>query len=230
MRGNPHLMVMVVLLLSTTACVRRDGRNSDCKWPGENTKQRANGRHLSADAEFAEDLAIRYADAHFGLYSPNPSEAYGAERDRCLVELFEQVAKQHGVPIQAVSGSLGRNRALVDLVINLPFLLFYCIAVVATIRILWRRYPPVEHGWVGPSIMAVFVSLIFAIGGTMLGEMWAGIIETYRIGNDHISYRAFRLLWSRHRAELFGGGLILFWLLAAEMYRRSQSSRSLPTD
>jgi hypothetical protein len=43
-------------------CVRRDGRNSDCKWPCEIPVHSADARHLSADAEFGEDLAIRYAD------------------------------------------------------------------------------------------------------------------------------------------------------------------------
>jgi hypothetical protein len=56
----------VTLLVSLTivGCIRREGRNADCKWPAEISRQSANARHLSADAEFAEDLAIRYADAH----------------------------------------------------------------------------------------------------------------------------------------------------------------------
>lgn len=85
--------------------------------------------HLSADAEFAEDLAIRYADTHHGLRTPYyvSGEAYAAARDRCMGALFEKIAKKHGVPLE-VSGSLGCNRAHIDLAVNLPFVLLYCFA------------------------------------------------------------------------------------------------------
>jgi len=223
-----RLLAAFVLLACGSGCIRRDGRNSDCRWPGEAGSHPPTSRHLSADAELAEDLAIRYADTHYGLRTPYyvSGEVYGAARERCMAELFDEVAKQHGVSVQAVSASLGRNRVLIDLAVSLPFVLFYCVAAVAATRMVWRRYAPTDHGWITPGIMVVFVSLIFAIGGTMLGEIWAGFIETYRIGNDHLSYRAFRLLWSRHQAALFVVILILFWLVAAEMYRRSRPSSS----
>jgi hypothetical protein len=57
-----------------------------------------------ADAEFAEDLAIRYADTHFGPQSPNPSETYPTERDRGLARaLFAEIGKEHGVSVAQVS-------------------------------------------------------------------------------------------------------------------------------
>ena len=42
--------------------MRSDGRSSDCRWPAGTPGNAVTARHLSADAEFAEDLAIRYAD------------------------------------------------------------------------------------------------------------------------------------------------------------------------
>jgi len=41
---------------------QRDGRNSECGWPGEASNHAVGARHLSADAECTEDLAILYAD------------------------------------------------------------------------------------------------------------------------------------------------------------------------
>jgi len=55
---------VVLCSLSLAGCMRREGRNSDCKWPGEISGRSAGAGNLSADAEFAEDLAIRYADTH----------------------------------------------------------------------------------------------------------------------------------------------------------------------
>src|SRR5690349_16383512 len=114
MREWPRIGIVIVFVVSAGGCVRRDGRNSDCRWPREATTHPVSARHLSVDAEFAEDLAIRYADAHFGLHSPSPSENYGVERDRCMERLFAEIGKEHGVPIEQVSGSLGQNRAYID--------------------------------------------------------------------------------------------------------------------
>lgn len=134
--------------LCIVGCVRREGRNTDCKWPGEVRGQSAGARHLSTDAEFAEDLAIRYADAHKGLRTPGylSGEVYDASRDQCMASLFEQIATEHDVPVGLVSSALGRNRARIDLAINIPFLLLYCVAAMATAGWLWRTYRPGEHG------------------------------------------------------------------------------------
>lgn len=183
----------MVFVLGAGGCVRRDGRNSDCRWPGEaSSSSHVTARHLSADAEFAEDLAIRYADTHFGPRSPNPSETYPTERDRCMQTLFEAIAREHGVAVEQVSGSLGRNRAYIDVAELLPFALLYGFAVMLAARMIWGRYPA-EYGYATGIIMAVFVSLVLAVGSTMVGEQWNWFVETHRIGNNHISYRADRL-------------------------------------
>ena len=65
-------------------------------------------------------------------------------------------------------------------------------------------------------MMALFLSLAFAAGGTMLGEVWFWLAEGYRIGNSHMSYRAGRLFWARHRPEWFAGAVIVFWVAAIE--------------
>src|SRR5438105_3397176 len=144
------LSTTFLVLLAAVGCVRRDGRNSDCKWPTEVVTHAPDAPHLSADAEFAEDLAIRYADTHHGLHTPYyvSREAYASARDSCVETLFEQIAKEHGVSLGQVSDSLGRNRLHVDLAEILPFVLPCCFAAAAAVRTIWRRYPPIEREWI----------------------------------------------------------------------------------
>jgi len=229
--ARPILIAALTLSLYTTGCMRRDGRNSDCRWPSETTTHSATGQHLSEDSEFAEDLAIRYADVHHGLRTPYyvSGEAYDAARNRCVDTLFEQIAKEHGVPVEQVSSSLGRNRATIDVAESLPFVLLYVFVVAVIVRMNWRRYAPDEQGWTPGIIMALFLSLAFAAGGTLLGEVWFWFMEGYRIGNAHMSYRAGRLFWVRYRPELFAGAVIIFWLAAFEAARHLRSNRQNET-
>ena len=224
MRPGLRLAVALVIALGAPGCVQRDGRNSDCRWPAEASNHSADARRLSADAEFAEDLAIRYADTHFGRH--NSTLEKGVERDRCLGKLFEEVAEEHGVPVEQVSSSLGRNRAYIDIAESLPFALLYGLAAVAIARMNWRRYSPDEHGWTIGITMASFLSLVLAAGSTMLGELWIWTAEGFRIGNEHMSYRSNRLFWARHRFELFAGAFMIFWLQAINAARSICSERS----
>ena len=47
------------------------------------------------------------------------------------------------------------------------------------------HYPPNEQGWSPGITMALFLSLAFAAGGTMLGEVWFWFAEGFRIDNSH---------------------------------------------
>lgn len=217
---TPSLVVVMVFVLGASGCVRRDGRNTDCRWPGETSNHAVSARHLSADAEFAEDLAIRYADVHFGMKSPKKSEKYGAERDQCMARLFAEIGKEHGVPVAKISGSLGQNRAYIDLAEVLPFALLYSFAAIVAARMIWCSYTPAKDGWAAGTTMTLFVSLVLAPGSTLLGGLWNWFAEGCRIGNSHMSYRAHRLFFAKHRFALFAAALMIFWLAGIHAARR----------
>ncbi len=224
--------VSLLVVLAVAGCVRRDGRNSDCKWPPEIAGYAPDSRHLSADAEFAEDLAIRYADTHHGPRTANfrSFDAYGTARDQCREALFEQIGREHGIRVSLVSEALGRNRAGLEVGEVLPFILVYCLVATAIARMIWRQYPPIEHGWLPGAVMALLLSLVFAAGSAMLGELWCLLVETIRIGNGHMSYRVERLWWGRHRIELFACSLLVFLVAVTQGARRMRSSRLFPPD
>jgi hypothetical protein len=221
------LVAASLIILCLVGCLRSDGRNSDCRWPGESPTRPASAWHVSEDAEFAEDLSIRYADVHYGLRTPHfvSGEAYDAARDSCMATLFAEVAREHQVSVQDVYSALGRNRVYIDLIGIVPFILVYCFVVAAFAWVVWRRYPPVEDGWVPGIVMFLMLSFAFAVGGVMLGEVWSWIVERYRVGNPHMSYRAQRLIWSRHPMALFTGAIIIFWIAVLASARRLRPAR-----
>jgi len=115
---------------------------------------------------------------------------------------------------------LGKTAPTLILARTCPFALLYFLAAAAAARLILKHYPPAEDGWFPGAIMLLFVSLVFALVGTMLGESWSFVAETYRLGNSHMSLRADRLVWARHRTAFFVAALIVFWLASAERYRR----------
>jgi len=216
----------LLIIVWMAGCVRRDGLNSDCGWPGEtgakalNPRQPGSGQHLSNDAELAEELAVRYADTHYGLRSGHfeSREVYAQARNRCMGAMFEEIGKAHGVKPEEVFSVLGRNRAGIDLAVNLPFVLLYGFAASLMVRRIRGRYP-LEEGWMAGVAMAVLCSLAFGAGGVLLGEQWSTAAESARLGSAHLSYRVDRLPWVRYRGWLFAFSVVLFWFIAALRYR-----------
>lgn len=224
--------LLFLVIVSVVGCVRREGRNSDCKWPDETADYSTGSWRLGADAEFAEELAVRYADAHYGPRTPDfvSFNRYAAARDRCMEGLLAQIAGEHSVPVERVSGAFGRNLAYIQAAESLSFVLVCCFAAIATARKILRRYPPAEQGWVPGALMVSFVSLVFAVGSTMLGELWSLTVESSRIGTGHMSYRAQRLWWGQHRILLFVALLVVFWLGAIHFARRMRPIGSPGSD
>ena len=130
-----------------------------------------------------------------------------------MATLFAQVAQQHGVAVEQVSSSLGYNRNYIDLAEALPFALLYCFVAILAARMISRRYP-LTDGSTATLLMTLLCSVGFAAAGLMLGEIWSWLVEGFRVGNPHMSYRAQRLIWSRHPAGLFACGFALFWVAA----------------
>lgn len=208
-------IAILCIALTLTGCVRRTGRNIDCYWPGEFPLSNPTERHLSADAEFAEDLAIRYADTHFGprTLQFESMAVYRQGTQRCAYTLYEAVAATHHVPVASVQNALGKNRTLVDLGEITSFLLLYALASVIAIRRIRSLYPSGD-GRTHSLALILFCALAFALAGVLSIDEWVGTMESIRVGTGHMSYRGFRLPWSHHRNLIFGALLAIFWIIA----------------
>jgi len=209
----------LVISLISTGCVRREGRNSECIWqqePNARTLDPSRGgdaRHIREDVEFAEELAVEYMDAQRHSQSGRQRPP-GEVMNTCRNTLLKQISMSHNVPPREVVQFFGRRSRGIDLAMILPFLLLY--GLLATLLAGWlrRRYPP-EDGMTAALAMALLCSLVFCIGGLLLGEGWSGTAESLRVGTGHLSYRVDRLPWAHHRIGFFVLCVALFWLAAA---------------
>jgi len=213
------------VLLCFVGCTRRDPRNSNCEWPQETARpldlsQSAQQRHLSDDAQLAEDLAIRYADSHRGPRSGHFEgfDEYRQTRDRCMTALFEVIGNNHTVAREQVRQSLGHRRTSLDLAVILSFAVLYGFAASGLAGQIWRRFPPAEE-WIAGAVATLLTSAVISMAGVLLGELWATSVENLRIGSGHLSYRVNRIPWVQHRLGLFVGGVVLFCIIAGLRYR-----------
>jgi len=209
----------LVISLTFTGCVRREGRNSQCIWPEEpgartlDPSRGGDARHIREDVELAEELAVEYMDAQrrsqSGRQRP-PSEVMNT----CRNSLLKQISTSHNVPPGEMLQFFGRRSLVTDLTVIVPFLLLYGVLAMLLAGRLGRRYPP-EDSMTAAIAMTLLCSLAFGVGGLLLGEEWSLTAEGLRLGTGHLSYRADRLPWAHHRIGFFVLCVALFWLAAA---------------
>ena len=229
MKGSVRALLPLLLFLPICAHAQKDGSN--CQWPDEShvrldVSDPAQQRHLSGDAQRAEDLAIRYADAHTGLHSGHFESwaAYGQARDGCMATLFAQIESAHGVSDSEVRRALLLRPWSWDFLTYFLVAALYLFAASQASRRLWLRFPPGQESIAG--IVAVFLGSFVASGaGLFLGEICAEALETVRIGNAHLSYRGDRIPWTQHHFGIFIVGVVLFWAAATFQWSRVRNHR-----
>jgi len=207
------LLLLLITTIVLAGCVRPGDHpiSSNCVWNEDNSPSLdltriSDRRHLRFDAVTAEDMAIRWADQHFG-HLPE----YGQRRAECMETLFQGVAQHHGVDVAIVRQYSLERDVVADAAVVLSFgVLFVLAAYILTGRIR-RQFPPGEPGfWIMTLTMAVGVSLV----GVLVGSLWSIVIETFRLNSVHLSYRMNRIPFRQHWAMLFVCCFFVFALVA----------------
>lgn len=217
MQLRARRLALVLLVLSVSGgCIASGRLNADCRWVQESSTSDGTGaaveKHLVTDVEVAEELAIRYADVQRGRRSGRfvSNEDYQKTREQCLAVLFSVVRSVHGVPESTLQSMRGRRISSVDASVLAVFGALYLLVCFLFAHRIQQR---TSRWWrVGASLV---LSAMVAAGGTMLLELWAGVVEMLRVHDTHLSYRADRLPWQAHRADVFAGAVVLFLLVVA---------------
>jgi len=133
---------------------------------------------------------------------------YAKVRDQYMAGLLRTVATQHGVTEEQVRESLTHRPFGVDLAVMVSFAMFYAWAA----DLIVRR---------SSMIMTAYISVVWTTVAVLLGETWAGFIESVRLGTGHLSYRADRIPWGHHYVTIWIATAVLYWLVAIVRYRRT---------
>jgi hypothetical protein len=99
-------LLLLIATIGLVGCARPGDHpvSPNCVWSEQDSHsleltKMSDRRHLRFDAVTAEDMAIRWADIHFG-HRPEWDQKCG----ECMQSLFSGVAQQHGVAVAVVCG------------------------------------------------------------------------------------------------------------------------------
>jgi hypothetical protein len=210
--------LLLVIGLSSSACILRPGMNSDCIWPAEaprrlNLNHQTDRRHLVLDAELVEELVDRYR-----FHVPN-------EQPACEKRLTEVVARTHSVTVADVASARDRVPEVgLDLLVNVPVAVLFVFTVIGITRRIEQRF--IDEPWL-VNITLVLASVALAGLFVMVGEFWTNILQMIRVGSQHVGGRAAKLPWKRHEQEIFFIGIALFWIVVSlrQTLARNRASR-----
>jgi hypothetical protein len=210
-------------------CIPRDRVNSTCEWTGDaafafEPENAVHRTHLIEDAQLAEELGIRYADAENGRRTG--VEGHGGLREggrvtrECLTRMFHAIETTHGAtPGQIV---LARRQRLptFDIIVGLLFVPFYAFGVTVACRWIRRRLGRNDSHvrWIATGLASVAVAVL----GAQAFRFWGAVWEMIRVGNGHLS--SVRAASQTHWIQQYGGvelvvGLVVFWLMASLVSR-----------
>ena len=211
------------------SCLDRGRVNKRCEWTGDaafpiDWNKPAHRQHLIHDAQLAEDLAIRHADAEFNrLYG---YEAHGGLIDNgrvvreCMARLVDAIEANHAVTPEQVTIARGQHNLWFDLATACSFVPIYFWGALAVCRRLFRRFaadpPPVR--WLAAGLASVVVTFL----GLQVGQLWGSVWQAVRVRNGHMSpFRAaIHTLWAhQHVGVLCVVGVALFFVAAATWRR-----------
>jgi hypothetical protein len=202
MRGFSVLGFLLLIGLSSSACIVRPGMNADCAWPPEAPRRLdltndADRRHLVVDTELIEDLVDRYR-----VHGP-------AEQPACERRLIDAVARTHSVGISDVARARDRipEKGL-DLPVSVPVTVFFVLTVLGVTRRVERRFSDETL----PTIITLVIASV-ALAGlfVMVGEFWTSILQMIRVWNQHVGGRVAKSPWKQHEPQILVVGIVLFW-------------------
>ena len=188
---------------------------------------RAFRTHLIEDVRIAQDLGIRLGDSIAGRIW---NEANRSARQSCTDSSFAAIARMHGVSRQEITSLIGtRDHWLDILLVFMPMIVLLAAGNRMVARRLIASYD-VEDRRVAGIILLVLAPVLAGIG-LVLAQIWAVVVESLRLGSEHISYRAAEIPLYRHRWIAYGVAVSLgIGIVLVELGRTGRTPKADATE
>ena len=222
------MRIMVVLWASLAAgCAANAPLAPVCRWLPDHPRaaldlrDRGDRRHLSDDAQVAEDIAIRHADITGGMGSARTDvPLYRTRRETCKASLFATIADQHGVSADSVAAAVVHRRVWLDALVLIGFAMLYAALARHVAGRIFQSAMADSRALASAATIAVAVG--FAAIGLLAGDVWTGLIESIRLGNGHVSYRVDRVPWRQYPVPVFVAGIVVFLVAAIGKWKQTR--------
>jgi len=217
-----HLWLWLMVGLCAGGCIDRSRLNPHCEWTRDEAfaldlSRLADQRHLVADAQLAEGLAVKFADTehrrrsgyggHGGLLE------YGGVLRQCYGPLVDRIVRDHRVSATQVDAARRVRDLRFDLPVELSFAGFYALIAYALGGRIRRRFADGSRAVQVGIVAAASAAASFL--GIQLGVVWGAIWECVRIGDDHFGvFRASHPAVMQHLGAVFAGGVAVFAIAA----------------
>lgn len=221
-----RILAALALMLSVAGCIDRARVNDSCTWSDRvagplDLATGAGREHLRADAEIANELMVRYGDAHV-RHRPDLQRPY---REQCMRDMIDSIIARHGVTrAEFVAAERDRVWWADLLVVFLPMAVLAAIATAFITRRICRSFDPEDR--VVAAVTAAMLALL-ATGLTLaVTNVWAFSVEGWRLNDGHLSNRAFLIPIVTHPWICTAGAALICLSTAAVTFRRTPVSAS----
>ena len=213
---------VVAGIVSLTGCIDASRVNSTCRWTDSRVgtldlSRPADREHLRQDAQVAWEVGQRYADVR---YRSNPRLARPL-LDACRGAMDDSIIARHGVTRNDIEAATSARSWWVD--ITLVFLPMLLVTAVATDAVTRQVTPSLttEHARI---IALLALAALVALVAAGVTQMWAMILETWRLRNGHIAGRAFVVPSVAHAGVTFAALWLVALLVAVRRTKRAPGS------
>jgi hypothetical protein len=181
----------VALAVVLAGCIDSSRVNDTCTWSDTVSRRldlgsREDREHLRQDAEIANDLMVRFGDAHV-QHRPDLQRPF---RDQCIAAMTDSIIARHGVTKADIQAAERERIWWADfLMVFLPMAVVGVFATNLAVKRICANFEPDDRGMALVST-ALLTPVIAAL---LLGvaNFWSFGVEGWRLGNGHVSNRAF---------------------------------------
>lgn len=213
-----------------SGCLDQSRLNASCLWVGDpasaalDVGRAADRRHLANDVRIAGEIATRYRDSvkvNFGFAAAGRLDA------ECLDRLYATIGAQHRVGRADIeAAALMRDVPLDVALVYVPMGAVFLLVSLRLCRRFFRRLPPPGERWtalVGVAWLGLGASAV----ATAVAYLHSWNVETVRLRDFHISFRASYLPIGRHPWLSFLAAITVFAVAGVYEYR---AARKRPAD